>query len=211
MREISLGQFLKYRTHCLCGSQLTTNFSYSTAKIGNATISPAGSYYLDKLKESIIFPFTIEFVKERVHFELISFLHSNSFVLRINNNATVAEFIKEKFSQDIQSQISINMNRGCSSHYCNYSYKLYSVNTIFDFSNYTVTTNVSSEHYKIVDKELLYEFYINSKNDTATIMCYSIGRYDRVPDLILPADKFLEYPFNAEFIINKVKTLLLFS
>lgn len=162
MHKLSPGQFLQYRTTCLCGANLYTTFSYSTAKIdNNIDVMPLGSYQVDEKEKIITFPFTIMRNNNRIDFQLIAFINSNN---------------------------------------------------IFYFDNYTVDTCIAAEFYKIKNNDLEYRFYINYLDDV-TVINYKEDYNIRSNEgrLELPTTKFSKYPLDPKFIINKVKTLLLFS
>lgn len=213
MHKLSPGQFLQYRTTCLCGANLYTTFSYSTAKIdNNIDVMPLGSYQVDEKEEIITFPFTIMKNNNRIDFQLIAFINSNKFIMRTNSEKD-KNYVEDMLSLDIQKQLGIVMAKRClGTGSCQYSYQLKSSNNIFYFDNYTVDTCISAEFYKIKNNDLEYRFYINYLDDV-TVINYKEDYNIRSNEgrLELPTTKFSKYPLDPKFIINKVKTLLLFS
>lgn len=126
------------------------------------------------------------------------------------------DFIKTHFTKQLQTGFNINLRLQCSHHSsCKYNYQLSTGPIIFDLDMMQLKPiPLISEHFNIDGMRNKYFFKTDFVTETTTIT-YNVPQ----PPFILGtqqviqmnSEKFLRYPLEGEFLLNKLKTLLLFS
>lgn len=214
----SLQHMAKFRSHCLCGYELKTHIKFDAADSEYITITPYRSQYENiidiptKIKcnlDSQVSPYG------QVDFEIIIMPQSSRFHLG-TNSAQDEVFVRKHFSIAAQLSLKIQAIRVCYGNpYCDIKYKLSTYNLVFDLDTSTIGgLSLFNEHFFIKENGKSYSFVTNFENKTTVI-----GYEKPQPRFILPAtkfiemnsDKFLRYPFERDFLLEKIHTLLLFS
>lgn len=233
-------QFFKYRSHCLCGKELTTIFNHSFSNDDEyTTINPLGSYHFADNNSTIKFPCHLESRSSpygEVDFTIVANVSSPSIKLLAEfsqphlTKVTISpgDFVKKHFTEEVQKKFNINIIRKCTakiekkSKYgnlmvdCPLAYSIVTKSILFDFNKKEIVPiNFLQETFVLSDdKDHHYRFNTNF-DEGVTKITYSVPVLGFVlggqETLEMPAEKFLKYPLDREFLLNKVKTLLLFS
>lgn len=134
-----------------------------------------------------------------------------------NTGIDVEQFVNKHFSRSFQRGLKIHLRRECSNRgNCKMSYSLNTTSLTFDMIERTIDPiNLHSETFHLDDKSG-HRFYFNTdfleKKTSIRFISPSqrfvIGEQDTIE---IDSEKFLRFPLDHEFLLNKVKTLLLFS
>lgn len=125
------------------------------------------------------------------------------------------EFVKKHFLPNVQEKLKLIMGRKCSNYErCEYSYTFRSAPLQFDVTaGQMLPIRLLDEAFIIKDGTKRYGFGTNFLENTTNVRSIT-GSSHLNPSktlVTLPAEKYLKYDFNREFLLNKLKTLLLFS
>lgn len=125
------------------------------------------------------------------------------------------DFVKSHMTTDVQEKINIRLQRKCSNKQCEYSYFLSTAPIVFDMKTYKVSPlELQEETFRMNYHDNTYYFRTNFATEQTTITYhvpkagFVIGAHENIQ---MKSEKFLKYPLEAEFLLNKLKTLLLFS
>jgi hypothetical protein len=240
MQPQTFDQLFKFRKYCLCGNELVTIFNHSIhADDEYTTVKPTGAYQLIDNNSKVIFPCNLD-SRAAPYGEVNFIIHANVSSPSIKVIAEFAQphltkiiispndFVRRHFTEDVQQKFNINLTRKCHARVeaklrqfsytqpCGFSYVLSVGPILFDFvKNEMKPISLLEETFTLVDdKEHSYRFRTNFTKETTTIT-YSVPKPGFViggqESIDLPIEKFLKYPLEREFLLNKVKTLLLFS
>ena len=240
MQPTTLDQFFRFRKHCLCGKKLTTVFNHSFSNDDEyTTVNPLGSYHFADNNSTIKFPCHLESRSSpygEVDFTIVANVSSPSIKLIAEfchphlTKVTLSpgEFVKLHFTEDVQKKFNINIIRKCTAKIerkgkygglmmdCPSAFSLVTAPIMFGFNKREIVPISFLQETFILsdDKEHHYRFNTNFTKGVTQIT-YSVPMLGFViggqNTLEMPAEKFLKYPLDREFLLNKVKTLLLFS
>lgn len=191
-------------------------------------LKPRSSYVFDINNNIAKFPLNIENVllpimneyNCSVDFTINSELNNNHVWLELDNKSEEIwyDFIKRNFVLELQLELQIKISLKCfGSNFesCPYCYQLNSKFLTFDL--YTGIINeisIESEKFKIRDNNHLYNFDIDYQSNSAVISYNTFSQTSILPvqnTINIPVSKIAKYDFNKEYIMEKTKTLLLFS
>lgn len=225
MRPQTFDQLFRFRSHCLCGSELSTFFPYGSKLRDDYTfVNSVGSHHIDETSSKVVFLCNLTANTSpygRVDFMMECYVSSPTFKLTATkeskNIMSAEDFVKIHFTEDIQQAQCITLKRICSKgNLCDYHYGLSTQPILFDFKRKEIKPiDLAEESFRIKnDKGLGFYFRTNFTDGTTTITytsphsAFVIGTQESIQ---MKSEKFLKYPLNREFLLNKVKTLLLFS
>ncbi len=215
MQFETFDQMFRFREHCLCGAMLEGFFRCATADDEYVTISPR---LLNSTAEpnsmSLCLGFEIDsriVPSGVVYFDLFIKKHSKDFEMRARylsppyDQMSAAEFATKHFSSREQKNMAINVHVECSDERCPYGYKSTFGNVVFDLKS-----------RKIEDFSILKERFVLNKDDRKHLIISDfradITTIQFQKDIIeLPAQNFAKYPLDAQFLLDKINTLFLFS
>lgn len=217
MQFETISEFLQFRGTCLCGNAFRIQFSYSHSSTDYVEVRPISSYSIKK--DGIVFPLEIE---SRLHphgevsFEIHVSLNHNKISVHPKSFSKTGisplDFIQRHFTLQSQKQLGLKLALKCSKiEECSYrGYVGVTVPLTFNFqTRQLVSFSMETETIHFVGEESLYSF--NSKfnlNETTISIKSPTGQ---TTDLKIESDKYLRFDFNKEFLINKAKTLILFT
>ncbi len=224
-------QFFHFRSHCLCGQPLVNIFPGSSYMEDDYTTVRA-AYAKDHTENGSVISFICGIDARtspygEVDFLVSVYVSSNSFKLSASypkefmykKRLAPNLFVKHHFNIHIQDKLNIYLKRVCSSYHtdnkCEFGYALTTSPIKFDMKNQVIQPiTLASEVFSISANDQKFHFDTNFINKETAIRCWSpkagyvIGRQEVFH---LNSEKYLKYPLEREFLLNKVKTLLLFS
>ncbi len=228
-----LEQLFKFRTHCLCGDPLTTIFQHSSYDDDYISAKPRGAY-THKDSNTIIFPLNISSTVVpygEVDFNITTKIDSDQFELQAayvsykskfhptaretqylvsDMNVSAEQFVENHFDSTVQNGLNFSLNRQCSHHNINnnkYGCEYFSRSTpmLFDLENRkTKGVRLIDEEFYLTDGKNRIHVITNFDTQVTTMV---VGTYA----FAISSQKFLKYPFESEFLLSKIKTLLTFS
>ena len=220
MQINTFAEYFRFRDRCPCGGSLATTFTYSSADDDYIHIKPTGSYFVDKKSLSLVFPLEIESRLSphgEVSFHVICDLMTNKLHVQTksftNTQISPLNFVEQHFNVVTQQAVNFKMLRTCmSSQKCESFYELIAYPLTFDLRAGTYNPiEVECEHFKIIG-DTDHKYYFSTVfRDGNTVITYEKGRNEGKGSIVLPWDKFSKYPLEHEFLLNKVKTLILFT
>lgn len=120
-------------------------------------------------------------------------------------------FSAHHFTQ-VQLQLGIKIIKLCTNLECKNAYSLETTPLTFDLSGSKMNSfELATESFSIQRNKLEHRFLSRFQSDITTVTVYKTGQRVDQSSLELKAHKFLEYPWDAEFFLNKARTLLTFS
>lgn len=234
MAHSTFDQLFRFRTHCLCGSPLTTMFRYSSFDNDYISVTPRGSYDLSQNGSLIKFACNID---SRISpygeakFDIYAYMASPTIKLvaeyvnphaeMMNTVMPAEKFVERHFDEDAQKGFNINLQRRCAvisfgPQPCSHHYILTTSAIQFDIKKKELLPiTLLEETFDLLDdRQNRYRFTTNFAGELTSIIYtvpkggYILGE-QKIVDM--KSEKFLKYPFEREFLLNKLKTLLLFS
>jgi hypothetical protein len=219
MEFSTFADYFRFRDKCLCGGALATSFTYSSHDDDYIHVKPMGSYFVDKKELSLVFPLEIESRLSphgEVAFHVVCHLVTNKLHVNTksftNTQISPLNFVEQHLDIVAQQCLNFKMLRTCtSSNDCNSHYELIARPLTFDIRGGTYNPiQADCEHFNLVDNaERKYRFLTDFKTGNTTIH-YDVTNKNS-GSIILPLEKFVKYPVEREFLLNKVKTLILFT
>jgi hypothetical protein len=232
MQLATFEQLFNFRTNCLCGNPLSIVFNHGIHMDDDYTvIKPMSAYKLVKGGDQVAFPCCLESrlsPSGQVYFLILANLKDPSCSIKseyyeTGGVSTVTEystspddFVKRHFTQQLQTGFNINLRLQCSHHSsCQYRYQLSTGPIIFDMDMMQLKPiTLISEYFILNGMRMKYYFKTDFATETTSITYnmpmppYILGTQQVIQ---MNSEKFLRYPLEHEFLLNKLKTLLLFS
>ena len=214
MKFDTFADYFQFRGKCLCGSPLATTFTYSSADDDYIHIKPSGSYFVDKKELTLVFPLEIESRLSphgEVAFNVVCDLRTKKLHVQTksftNTQISPLNFVEQHFNVVTQQAVNFKMLRTClSSEKCESFYELIAYPLTFDLRAGAYNPiEVECEHFNIRDDQERKYYFSTVFRDESTIVTYDREK------MTLPLDKFSKYPLDREFLLNKIKTLILFT
>ncbi len=234
-------QFFKYRSKCLCGQPMVTSFPKGAAMDDEYTCMTGGHMETGDNGSVIRFQYNIDSQAVPygdVSFIISSFVTSGAITISgagYNNPYTrprmsLDEFIKCHFTHDLQVKLDLVMTRKCTNagiystnhkgNLCEYSYHQKTKPLTFNLRTKMMDPIEFAEESFFIGVERknnhsgrIY-FKTNFDDGTSKIITHAPSKgYVLGKELVIEmkSEKFLGYPVEPEFLLNKAKTLLLFS
>ncbi|CAB4196585.1 hypothetical protein UFOVP1290_105 [uncultured Caudovirales phage] len=221
MQFNTISDFYNYRSNCLCGRKLYTTFSYSAATFSDVFAAPSSSYQINE--NNITFPLEISFGRNQQNGNTKFELHCD-----VQNNKTYIntkcftrtvispiDFIIKHFTKEIQNELNLSFYRKCESNICEYNYELTTKQLNFDLiaRNYN-PIEVNTESFNLQEGDKSYRIVTNFNEDITNIQYHTPQLQFILPAqevIKISANKFSKYPLNKDFLMDKIKTLILFS
>lgn len=227
-------QLFKYRPNCLCGRPLAMTFAYSSSLDDDYSYILPEGYYKSEDGAEMIFNFALDGKKPPTgkssfiitakvsspHFSMVSTYTDSS---KKDRRITSTEFVKSHFNLTIQESLNISMCFKCDGvvgeKQCFYLLQTspiqFKYSTGFNAANGEIVP-ISIREEKFSLKQGKNRYYFNTSYLTnKTIITYNtpksgfvIGWQEKIE---VPAEKFSKFPLDQELLLNKLKTLLLFS
>ena len=215
MQFETFDQMFQFRKHCLCGALcegyfqcLTSDDEYITIspRLLNSTASPDSmSLCLGFEIDSRIVPSGI------VYFDLFIKRQSKDFEMRARylsspyDQVPASEFAKKYFHEREQNNMKITVHVECANESCPYEYKSKFGHVIFDLNTRTISDfSILSERFVLNNNERKYSISSNFMEDVTTI------KYQK-DEIKLSSKNFAKYSWDRQFLLDKIKTLFLFS
>lgn len=194
-------------------------------------IKPLAAYQLSKDQSTVIFQCCIEARTSpygEANFNILSNVTTPDFKIKaeyvvgshrstVHGDISPLDFVKKHFTADLQNSFDIGMVLKCAAHSPEHrcGYVLNCLPLKFDLdSNHILPIGLKSEEFEIRNGSMVYRFKTSFVDGLTTILFNSpmkgfvIGKQET---LEMNSEKFIRYPLDREFLLNKVKTLLLFS
>jgi hypothetical protein len=127
------------------------------------------------------------------------------------------DFVRSHLTADVMEKVNLYFERKCPNKECPYNYALTSRPLSFNMKACKVSpVEPKDETFKLYYNENIYYFRTNfaTGQTSITFNVPQPGRtYVFAPQEVvhMKAEKFIKYPLDPEFLLNKLKTLLLFS
>jgi hypothetical protein len=228
MRAQTFDQLFNLRPNCPCGSKLITLVSRGNAIDDEYTfVAFVGSHHWSETNEGVSFlgnigsnvtpygqaEFLIKCSMNSSNFELIAAYDKQS----PNTQLPADQFVKRHFNTEFQQKIKVFIKRECSNRgECRCHYSMSTSFLTFDMYEQTISPiEIEGESFWLEDNSNHRYFFKTSFKEGITSIRfvspspkYIIGEVDSME---IDADKFLRFPLEREFLLNKAKTFLLFS
>lgn len=183
-----------------------------------------GSHHQSDLEEGIAFlgtigsntppygqaDFMIKCPINKPNFELLSVYDEQS----PKNDLSADQFVKRHFNYDFQNSLKVIIKRECSDRgNCKLRYHLNTQLITFDMGNQIIDSiELNDEFFWIEDKNKIFCFKTDfTIGKTFIQMTKQDDRVHWHDCIEIDSEKFLRYPLDREFLLNKLKTLLVFS
>ena len=221
MQFNTISDFYNYRSNCLCGRKLETTFNYSSANYSEVFAAPSASYQINN--DCILYPLEISYGRYQQHgntkFELYCNIQNNKIHINTKDfSRTIIsplDFIRKHFTDKIQNELNLSLDRKCESNMCEYNYGFFTKPLNFDLNNNTyLPIELVSESFNLQEEDKSYRIITNYNDDITNIQYHTPQLQFILPaqEIVkISANKFSKYPLNKEFLISKLKTLILFS
>ncbi len=229
MLATTFDQLFSLRSNCPCGSPLFTIVSRGANIDDDYTfVNCVGTHHWNDYGEEGIaflinlssnaFPygqaeFLIKCPMDKPNFELLAAYEKESH----RNGMTAEQFVKRHFTFGLQFKQKIHVKRECANRgNCKCNYTLVSDNITFDMDTQQLNQmKFGAEDFSLVDDNDRRIYFQTDFESGITNIKYinhsarfTIGKQESFE---LETEKFLRYPLDREFLLNKVKTFLLFS
>lgn len=218
MRCKNIKEFINFRSQCFCGMPLQAYCSSTDINNFSVNINLL-THELNVVNDQINISFVLEdFTKyNKIYFDIIFRANSNIFEITFPKSKQSFNYLKcclqKNFSIRQQHLFSFNIYLKCKNNSCDYILRSVPVyfnikdQAVFPFKikSETFTLNKNNERFIFKSNFLSNTTSINYTVDSDTFL---IGVQD---SFILPLENFLKYDFTADYLLNKVKTFILFS
>lgn len=241
MQIPTFDQFFRYRSQCLCGQPLVTAFPKGVTMDDEYTCMTGSHMETGDNGSVVKFLFNIDSRSVPygdVSFVVASYVTSGAITIQgaMYNDPyrkprmSIDEFIKKHFDQASQLKLKLNLIRTCKNagifcttprgYLCNYSYHQKTRPLTFNVRTKMMDPiELEEESFHIdLDKKNHHSqriyFRTNYMESLSKIIVMAPSKtmvLGKEPVIEMPAEKFLGFPVNPEFLLNKAKTLLLFS
>ncbi len=232
----TFSQLFNFREFCLCGSALSTEFiSHQIITDDDYIIRHRGN--IDSSEDRVKIPCSLESRLSpygESDFDIIPNLNKSSFKLKaeycmphieLKQSVLPAEdFVRKHLTKDVQKSLNLRILRRCAIRStnvdvlfskCSHDYQLLVGPIIFNMQTMMVDPfEAMSEHFMLAKDNMRYYISTSFKDDLTDIK-YSVPDakfiLGKQNSLSMSAKKFMKYPWSAQFLTDKVRTLLLFS
>jgi hypothetical protein len=220
MQFETFDQFFRFRECCICGYALSSTFTHSSHSDEYIDVKPSSSYRVDKLNDRVIFPFDVESRASpygEVSFQLNAHIHQNRISIQTTSfTRTVMspmDFILKHLSHGVQRSLNIQIMRGCTRPKpCGSNYMMKTTPIVFNLRERVMKPfEIHNEDFTIKEEKYAYHFTSYFGLNSTKISVSGISGTDFKDVIELEADKYLRFPFEKDFLTDKVKTLILFS
>lgn len=220
MQFETFDQFFRFRERCICGCPLSSSFTHSSHSDEYVDVKPSASYRVDKINDRVIFPFEMESRASpygEVSFQLNAHIHQNRISIQtLSFTRTVIspmDFILKHLSHGIQRSLNIQIMRGCTKPKpCGAGYTMKTTPIVFNLRERIMKPfEINHEEFTIKEENHAYHFTSYFGTNSTKISVNGAPGTNFKDVIELEADKYLRFPFEKDFLMDKAKTLILFS
>jgi hypothetical protein len=233
MQFTTFDQLFRFRSYCLCGDLLNLSFRHSSVKDELITVCPRASYSIENNNSTIRFPLNLESRTSpygKADFDIVAPVVSPTFQINAHfttknaSEGSAYSFIKKHFTEDIQKRLNISFHMTCSragfrtsktQKRCTYEYSLLTNGITFDLYSSSVIIPLNEEEFILNDR--WNKYIIKTRFEEGFTEIYmpttseKIRHYSFDSIIKMPVEKFISYPMDEGFLLNKLKLLTLFS
>jgi hypothetical protein len=130
-----------------------------------------------------------------------------------NTQISPLNFVEQYLDASVQRSLNMKMLRVCmATEPCDSYYEIVAMPLSFNIRACTYNPIVPEyERFTLTDSRERKYYFMTTFASKETSIEYAKSKYEDRGSITIPFEKFAKYPLDREFLLNKIKTLILFT